>query len=173
MRTCWRLSVSASSLCLAVTTATRRVVRVRLLRLASFLISTSHMRTPALVCAQPLADAWALDTAVKPYKWQSVQASGEGPCARMYAAAAARADGLLLLCGGRDGNNMPLVRSSQCRAAWSRPDTSRDLRRTYSASHGTVTDAGSGLPPPWWRPPRDIRFGVILEVVFCLGHCCA
>jgi len=48
---------------------------------------------------------------VKPYKWQSVQASGEGPCARMYAAAAARADGLLLLCGGRDANNMPLVRT--------------------------------------------------------------
>ena len=47
---------------------------------------------------------------MKPYKWQSVQATGEGPCARMYAAAAARADGLLLLCGGRDGNNMPLVR---------------------------------------------------------------
>lgn len=28
----------------------------------------------------------------------------------MYAAAAARADGLLLLCGGRDVNNSPLVR---------------------------------------------------------------
>jgi len=47
---------------------------------------------------------------MKPYKWQSVQATGEGPCARMYAAAAARADGLLLLCGGRDANNSPLVR---------------------------------------------------------------
>jgi hypothetical protein len=34
----------------------------------------------------------------------------------MYAAAAARADGLLLLCGGRDGNNMPLVRIEQLSA---------------------------------------------------------
>ena len=64
--------------------------------------------------AQPLADAWALDTAMKPYKWQSVQATGEGPCARMYAAAAARADGLLLLCGGRDANNSPLVCPETC-----------------------------------------------------------
>jgi len=30
----------------------------------------------------------------------------------MYAAAAARADGLLLLCGGRDSNNAPLVRNA-------------------------------------------------------------
>jgi protein phosphatase len=70
------------------------------------------MLTPFL---QPLADAWALDTAVKPYKWQAVQATGEAPCARMYAAAAARADGLLLLCGGRDVNNAPLVRCSTSR----------------------------------------------------------
>ena len=59
--------------------------------------------------SQPLADAWALDTAVKPYRWQLVEATGDGPGARMYAAAAARADGLLLVCGGRDASNMPLV----------------------------------------------------------------
>ena len=60
---------------------------------------------------QPLADAWALDTAVKPYRWTLVEATGDGPGARMYAAAAARADGLLLVCGGRDASNMPLVRA--------------------------------------------------------------
>jgi hypothetical protein len=113
MRTCWRSSASASSSCLAATTATRRAARPRLLRLPKALSRLRHLRAPRgpYANAQPLADAWALDTAVKPYKWQSVQASGEGPCARMYAAAAARADGLLLLCGGRDGNNMPLVRA--------------------------------------------------------------
>ena len=91
---------------------------------------------------QPLADAWALDTAVKPYKWQSVQASGEGPCARMYAAAAARADGLLLLCVGRDSNNAPLVRST-C-ASYAAAVTDAAPRRTYLACFATVMVSGSG-----------------------------
>ena len=44
-----------------------------------------------------LDDIWALDTATKPYAWLRVQADGPVPAARMYAAAAARSDGLLLL----------------------------------------------------------------------------
>ncbi|KFM29108.1 Serine/threonine-protein phosphatase BSL3 [Auxenochlorella protothecoides] len=49
-----------------------------------------------------LHDAWSLDTSEKPYAWRRVADSGDEPPARMYAAAAARSDGLLLLCGGRD-----------------------------------------------------------------------
>jgi protein phosphatase len=51
---------------------------------------------------QTLSDAWALDTSEKPYQWRRITNSGEEPKARMYATAAARSDGLLLLCGGRD-----------------------------------------------------------------------
>jgi len=58
---------------------------------------------------QTLADAWALDTSDKPYQWRRVEAAGEvHPPARMYATAAARPDGLLLLCGGRDAGGTPL-----------------------------------------------------------------
>ncbi|KAM7276782.1 hypothetical protein ACFE04_018648 [Oxalis oulophora] len=49
-----------------------------------------------------LSDAWALDTAQKPYAWQRLNPEGDRPSARMYATASARSDGMFLLCGGRD-----------------------------------------------------------------------
>ncbi|XP_038981318.1 serine/threonine-protein phosphatase BSL1 homolog [Phoenix dactylifera] len=54
-----------------------------------------------------LSDAWALDTAQKPYRWQKLNPEGDRPSARMYATASARSDGMLLLCGGRDSSGMP------------------------------------------------------------------
>lgn len=56
-----------------------------------------------------LGDAWALDTSEKPYQWRKITDAGEMPCPRMYATAAARSDGLLLLCGGRDVHGTPLA----------------------------------------------------------------
>ncbi|KAG8495149.1 hypothetical protein CXB51_013254 [Gossypium anomalum] len=58
---------------------------------------------------RPLADVWALDTAAKPYEWRKLEPEGEGPPPCMYATASARSDGLLLLCGGRDVNSVPLA----------------------------------------------------------------
>ncbi|XP_065031386.1 serine/threonine-protein phosphatase BSL1 homolog [Musa acuminata AAA Group] len=55
-----------------------------------------------------LSDAWALDTAQKPYRWQKLNPEGDRPSARMYATASARSDGMLLLCGGRDSSGMSL-----------------------------------------------------------------
>lgn len=55
-----------------------------------------------------LSDAWALDTSEKPYQWKKISDAGDMPSARMYATAAARNDGLLLLCGGRDESGIPL-----------------------------------------------------------------
>ncbi|GLC64614.1 hypothetical protein PLESTF_000184600 [Pleodorina starrii] len=55
-----------------------------------------------------LGDAWALDTSEKPYAWRKITDAGEMPSPRMYATAAARSDGLLLLCGGRDVGGTPL-----------------------------------------------------------------
>ncbi|PPR80381.1 hypothetical protein GOBAR_AA40332 [Gossypium barbadense] len=57
---------------------------------------------------RPLADVWALDTAAKPYEWRKLEPEGEGP-PPCYATASARSDGLLLLCGGRDANSVPLA----------------------------------------------------------------
>jgi len=56
-----------------------------------------------------LGDAWALDTSEKPYAWRKITDAGDMPCPRMYATAAARSDGLLLLCGGRDIQGTPLA----------------------------------------------------------------
>ncbi|KAL8143116.1 hypothetical protein V2J09_016148 [Rumex salicifolius] len=56
-----------------------------------------------------LSDAWALDTAQKPYAWQKLNPEGDRPSARMYATASARSDGMLLLCGGRDTSGTPLA----------------------------------------------------------------
>ncbi|XP_074358313.1 serine/threonine-protein phosphatase BSL1-like isoform X2 [Apium graveolens] len=56
-----------------------------------------------------LSDAWALDTAQKPYAWQKLTPEGDRPSARMYATASARSDGMLLLCGGRDISGTPLA----------------------------------------------------------------
>eukprot|EP00250_Pteridium_aquilinum_P013389 c21313_g1_i2 orf=756-3668(+) len=55
-----------------------------------------------------LSDAWSLDTATKPYEWRKLEPEGDTLPSCMYATASARADGLLLLCGGRDGSGMPL-----------------------------------------------------------------
>ncbi|KAI3890455.1 hypothetical protein MKX03_024997, partial [Papaver bracteatum] len=55
-----------------------------------------------------LSDAWALDTAQKPYRWLKLNPEGDKPCARMYATASARSDGMFLLCGGRDTSGTPL-----------------------------------------------------------------
>jgi hypothetical protein len=55
-----------------------------------------------------LNDAWALDTSDKPYAWRRIDGGADAPCGRMYATAAARSDGLLLLCGGRDAAGTPL-----------------------------------------------------------------
>lgn len=57
----------------------------------------------------PLADVWALDTAVKPYEWRRLEPEGDGPPPCMYATASARGDGLLLLCGGRDAASVPIA----------------------------------------------------------------
>ncbi|XP_015891634.1 serine/threonine-protein phosphatase BSL1 [Ziziphus jujuba] len=56
-----------------------------------------------------LSDAWALDTAQKPYAWQRLSPEGDRPSARMYATASARSDGMFLLCGGRDTSGAPLA----------------------------------------------------------------
>ncbi|KAK0582306.1 hypothetical protein LWI29_023974 [Acer saccharum] len=56
-----------------------------------------------------LSDAWALDTAQKPYAWQRLSPDGDKPSARMYATASARSDGMFLLCGGRDASGAPLA----------------------------------------------------------------
>lgn len=56
-----------------------------------------------------LSDAWALDTAQKPYAWQRLNPEGDRPSARMYATASARTDGMFLLCGGRDASGTPLA----------------------------------------------------------------
>ncbi|KAL7172255.1 hypothetical protein ACSBR2_031867 [Camellia fascicularis] len=56
-----------------------------------------------------LSDAWALDTAQKPYAWQRLNPDGDRPSARMYATASARSDGMFLLCGGRDASGAPLA----------------------------------------------------------------
>ncbi|CAF1833683.1 unnamed protein product [Brassica oleracea var. botrytis] len=59
---------------------------------------------------RPLADVWVLDTAAKPYEWRKLEPEGESPPPCMYATASARSDGLLiLLCGGRDANSVPLA----------------------------------------------------------------
>ncbi|WOG89749.1 hypothetical protein DCAR_0208988 [Daucus carota subsp. sativus] len=55
-----------------------------------------------------LSDAWALDTAQKPYAWQKLSPVGNTPSARIYATASSRSDGMLLLCGGRDITGTPL-----------------------------------------------------------------
>jgi len=58
---------------------------------------------------QTLGDSWALDTSEKPYQWRKIQADNNiEPGPRMYASAAARSDGLLLLCGGRGARGSPL-----------------------------------------------------------------
>ncbi|KAK8635577.1 hypothetical protein V6N13_004310 [Hibiscus sabdariffa] len=56
-----------------------------------------------------LSDAWALDTAQKPYVWQRLNPEGDRPSARMYATASTRSDGMFLLCGGRDSSGAPLA----------------------------------------------------------------
>ncbi|MED6124359.1 Serine/threonine-protein phosphatase bsl1 [Stylosanthes scabra] len=56
-----------------------------------------------------VSDAWALDTAQKPYMWQKLNPEGDRPSARMYATASARSDGMFLLCGGRDSSGTPLA----------------------------------------------------------------
>ncbi|KAL4588222.1 hypothetical protein LXL04_001104 [Taraxacum kok-saghyz] len=56
-----------------------------------------------------LSDAWALDTAQKPYAWQRLNPEGDQPSGRMYATASARSDGMFLLCGGRDILGTPLA----------------------------------------------------------------
>ncbi|KAG6703734.1 hypothetical protein I3842_07G100600 [Carya illinoinensis] len=56
-----------------------------------------------------LSDAWALDTAQKPYAWRRLSPEGDRPSARMYATGSARSDGMFLLCGGRDSAGMPLA----------------------------------------------------------------
>ncbi|XP_019188388.1 PREDICTED: serine/threonine-protein phosphatase BSL1 isoform X1 [Ipomoea nil] len=56
-----------------------------------------------------LSDAWALDTAQKPYAWQRLNPEGDRPSGRMYATASARSDGMFLLCGGRDASGTPLA----------------------------------------------------------------
>ncbi|KAK1420495.1 hypothetical protein QVD17_22143 [Tagetes erecta] len=56
-----------------------------------------------------LSDAWALDTAQKPYAWLRLHTEGDKPSARMYATASARSDGMFLLCGGRDTSGVPLA----------------------------------------------------------------
>lgn len=58
---------------------------------------------------QTLGDSWALDTSEKPYQWRKIQADNNiEPKPRMYASAAPRSDGLLLLCGGRGAKGSPL-----------------------------------------------------------------
>eukprot|EP00899_Mesostigma_viride_P011782 jgi/Mesvir1/20604/Mv14835-RA.2 len=88
-----------------------------------------------------LGDVWALDTAAKPYVWTRVVPEGISPPPRMYAACSARSDGLLLLSGGRDGNNMALsdayglARHRDGRWEWAAaPGTSPAPRYQHSAA---------------------------------------
>ena len=53
-------------------------------------------------------DTWVLDTTTKPYEWSKCKPSGPIPCARTYASASTRSDGLLLLCGGRGADGFAL-----------------------------------------------------------------
>ncbi|KAL1825893.1 hypothetical protein DCAR_0314087 [Daucus carota subsp. sativus] len=55
------------------------------------------------------SDAWALDTAKKPYIWNKINPEGDKPPARMYAAGCARWDGMLLICGGKNTSGTPLT----------------------------------------------------------------
>ncbi|KAK4765152.1 hypothetical protein SAY86_026242 [Trapa natans] len=47
--------------------------------------------------------------AAKPYEWRKLEPEGEGPPPCMYATASVRSDGLLLLCGWRGANSVPLA----------------------------------------------------------------
>ena len=58
--------------------------------------------------SKALGDSWCLDTTNKPYEWVKMNPAGDVPPPRMYAAAAPRADGLLLLCGGGGADSAPL-----------------------------------------------------------------
>lgn len=55
-----------------------------------------------------LGDMWVLDTSTKPYEWTRCSPTGPIPCARTYASASTRSDGLLLLCGGRGADGFAL-----------------------------------------------------------------
>ncbi|KAK9067652.1 hypothetical protein SSX86_011763 [Deinandra increscens subsp. villosa] len=63
-----------------------------------------------------LSDAWALDTAKKPYAWQKLNPEVKYLVLHytnlfytLYATASARSDGMFLLCGGRDTSGTPLA----------------------------------------------------------------
>jgi len=92
---------------------------------------------------------WALDTAAKPYQWMHIKPEGETPVARMYATACARADGLLLLCGGRESSNAPMVREtlslSHPIALFPSPATTVLRARSCTLPHHHVA-AGSSRP---------------------------
>ncbi|KAI3831097.1 hypothetical protein MKW92_040822, partial [Papaver armeniacum] len=49
-----------------------------------------------------------LGYSTKTIKWLKLNPEGDKPCARMYATASARSDGMFLLCGGRDTSGTPL-----------------------------------------------------------------
>lgn len=87
---------------------------------------------------QTLDDAWALDTAEKPYQWRKITdvAAEKQPSIlkRMYATAAARADGLLLMCGGRNGSGVPLADAYGLARH-------RDGRWEWAAAPGTMPTA--------------------------------
>lgn len=57
-----------------------------------------------------LGDSWYIDTtSEQPYEWIRMDPAGETPQARTYAAAATRADGLILICGGLGADGIPLA----------------------------------------------------------------
>ena len=95
-----------------------------------------------------LSDAWALDTSEKPYQWKKISDTGAGdmPSARMYATAAARSDGLLLLCGGRDETGVPLGDAYGLARH-------RDGRWEWATAPGELQQ-GHAMP---LRPDTDIR----------------
>ncbi|KAK9868860.1 hypothetical protein WJX84_000767 [Apatococcus fuscideae] len=119
---------------------------------------------------QTLGDAWALDTSDKPYQWRKIQDAGEMPSARMYATAAARADGLLLLCGGRDAEGVPLsdayglARHRDGRWEWAAAPAAMPSSRYQ---HGAVFVAGrlhiSGGAVGGGRMVEDETVGVVLD----------
>ncbi|KAJ6691601.1 SERINE/THREONINE-PROTEIN PHOSPHATASE [Salix purpurea] len=121
---------------------------------------------------RPLSDVWALDTAAKPYEWLKLEPEGEGPPPCMYATASARSDGLLLLCGGRDANSVPLAsayglaKHRDGRWEWAiAPGVSPSSRYQHAAVFVNARLHVSGGSTWWWSHGR--RF----IKCCCVGYC--
>eukprot|EP00899_Mesostigma_viride_P027752 jgi/Mesvir1/8161/Mv12469-RA.2 len=98
---------------------------------------------------KPLNDVWTLDTASKPYVWVEVHPEGVSPPPRMYAACSTRMDGLLLLCGGRDAQNVVFI-ASRLIMLGGALGGGRMVKSTHNLA---VLDTATG---GWWPSEADI-----------------